>query len=44
MRHECQQRFPRHRFQMKPQVSDPGMHHGTWVAAIWQEAHCFSSW
>ena len=24
------ERFPRHRLQRKPSVSDPGMHHGTW--------------
>ena len=26
---ECRDRFPRHRFQRKPLVSDRGMHHGT---------------
>ena len=26
MRRECQERFPRHRLQRKPLVSDPGMH------------------
>ena len=31
MRRECRERFPRHRFQRKPFVSDPGMHHGTCV-------------
>ena len=29
MRRECGELFPRHRFQRKPLVSDPGMHHGT---------------
>ena len=29
MRRECRERFPRHRLQRKPLVSDPGMHHGT---------------
>ena len=29
MRQECQGRFPRHRLQRKPLVSDPAMHHGT---------------
>ena len=29
MRRECRERFPHHRFQRKPLVSDPGMHHGT---------------
>ena len=29
MRRECRERFPRHRLQTKPLVSDPGMHHGT---------------
>ena len=28
MRRECRERFPRHRLQRKPLVSDPGMHHG----------------
>ena len=32
MRQECWERFPRHRHQRKPLVSDPGMHHGTCVA------------
>ena len=31
MRRECRERFPRHRLQRKPLVSDPGMHHGTCV-------------
>ena len=30
MRREWKGRFPRHKLQMKPLVSDPGMHHGTW--------------
>ena len=30
MRRECRERFPRHRLQRKPLVSDPGLHHGTW--------------
>ena len=28
MHQECQERFPRHRLQRKPLVSDPRMHHG----------------
>ena len=28
MHRECWKRFPRHRLQIKPLVSDPGMHHG----------------
>ena len=31
MRRECQERFPRHRLQRKPLVSDPDMQHGTCV-------------
>ena len=31
MRRECREHFPRHRRQRTPQVSDPGMHHGTCV-------------
>ena len=34
MRRECQERFPRHRLQRKPLVSDPGMHHGTCVTHV----------
>ena len=34
MRRECRERFPRHRLQMKPLVSDPGMHHGTCVTHV----------
>ena len=30
----CRERFPRHRFQRKPLVSDPGMHHGTCVTHV----------
>ena len=29
MRRECRERFPTHRLQRKPLVSDPCMHHGT---------------
>ena len=32
MRREC--RFPRHRLQRKPPVSDPGMHHGACVTHV----------
>ena len=31
---ECRERFPHHRLQMKPLVSDPGMHHGTCVTHV----------
>ena len=34
MRRECRERFPRHRFQRKPLVSDPGIHHGTCVTHV----------
>ena len=34
MRRECRERFPRHRFQRKPIVSDPGIHHGTCVTHV----------
>ena len=34
MRRECRGRFPRHWFQRKLQVSDPGMHHGTCVTHV----------
>ena len=34
MRREFRERFPRHRLQRKPLVSDPGMHHGTWVTHV----------
>ena len=42
MHRECQERFPRHRLQRKPLVSDLGMHRGTYrgaIVRIWQEAH-----
>ena len=32
-------KFTRHRLKRKPLVSYPDMHHGTYVTAIWQEAH-----
>ena len=34
MRWECRKRFPRHRLQRKPLLSDPGMHHGTHVTHV----------
>ena len=34
MRRECRKRFLRHWLQMKPLVSDPGMHHGTCVTHV----------
>ena len=34
MRRICRERFSRHRLQMKPVVSDPGMHHGTCVTHV----------
>ena len=34
MRRESRERFPRHRLQRKPLVSDPGMHHGTCVTHV----------
>ena len=34
MRRECRERFPRHRQQRKPLVSDPDMHHGTCVTHV----------
>ena len=34
MHRECRERFPRHRLQRKPLVSDPGMHHGTCVTHV----------
>ena len=34
MRQECRERSPRRRFQRKPLVSDPGMHHGTCVTHV----------
>ena len=34
MRRECREHFPRHRFQRKPLVSDPTMHHGTCITHV----------
>ena len=34
MRRECRERFPRHRIQREPLVSDPDMHHGTCVTHV----------
>ena len=34
MRRECRERFPGHRPQRKPLVSDPGMYHGTCVTHV----------
>ena len=34
VRRESRERFPRHRLQSKPLVSDPGMHHGTCVTHV----------
>ena len=34
MRRECRERFPRHRLQRKPLVSDPDMHHGSCVTHV----------
>ena len=34
MRRECRERFPRHRLQKKPLVSDPDMHHATCVTHV----------
>ena len=34
MRLGCRERFPRHRLQRKPLVSDLGMHHGTWCMSL----------
>ena len=34
MHQECRERFPRHRLQRKPLVSDPGMHHDTCVTHV----------
>ena len=39
MHRECRELFARLRLKMKPLISDPSMHHGTWVTAIWHEAH-----
>ena len=42
MHRECRERFPPHLLKRKPLVSYPGMHHGTYVTAIWQKAHGLS--
>ena len=34
MGRECRERFPRHRIQWKPLISDPGMHQGTCVTYV----------
>ena len=34
MGRECRERFPRHRLQRNPLISDPGMYHGTWVKHV----------
>ena len=34
MRRECRERFPCHRLEGKPLVSDPSMHHGTCVTHV----------
>ena len=34
IRRECRERFPRHRLQRKPLVSDPGIHRGTCVTHV----------
>ena len=34
MHRECRERFPRHRLQWKPLISDPGMHPGTCVTHV----------
>ena len=34
MRRGCRERFHGKRLQRKPLVSDPGMHHGTWVMHV----------
>ena len=34
MRRECRERFPRHRLQRKPLITNPGMHHGTCVTHV----------
>ena len=34
MRRECRERFPRLRFPKKARVSDPDMHHCTWVTHV----------
>ena len=39
MRRECWERFPCQRLKSKLLVSYSGIHHGTYVTAIWQKAH-----
>ena len=39
MHREC---FPRHRFQRKPLVNDPGMHHGTCATHVMHMTWCMS--
>ena len=39
MRWECRERFPRHRLQSKPLLSDPGVHHGKCGTHV---PHCMS--
>ena len=34
MRQECRERFPRHRLQREPPISDPCMHHGACVTHV----------
>ena len=34
MRQECRDRFPRHQFQIKPLVNDPGIHDGTCIMHV----------
>ena len=34
MRRECRERFPHHRLQRNPLISDPGMHRGTCVTHV----------
>ena len=34
MRRECRERVPRHQLNRKPLVSDPGMHHGTYLTHV----------
>ena len=34
MHREYRERFPHHRLQRKPLVSDPGMHHGLWATHL----------
>ena len=41
MRRECRERFPRHRLQRKPLVSNPGMHPSTCVTHV---PCCMSEW